>query len=104
MAVTIEILKEKIARIQQELADVSAGLDEITKAAAPPAARSHPRANRPCVDKEPLRQTFTAMFKRMGIEHVQPIGTEKLQELMRQDGIKPEDNIFSRGIIEMREE
>jgi hypothetical protein len=47
---------------------------------------------------------FTAMFKRMGIEHVQPIGTEKLQELMRQDGIKPEDNIFSRGIIEMREE
>ena len=55
---TIEILKEKIARIQQELADVSAGLDEITKTAAPPAARSHPRANRPCVDKEPLRQTL----------------------------------------------
>jgi hypothetical protein len=49
---------------------VSTGLDEITKTAAPPAARPHPLANRPCVDKEPLRQTFAAMFKRMGTEHV----------------------------------
>jgi hypothetical protein len=34
----------------------------------------------------------------------QPIGAQKLRELLRQKGIRPEDNLFSRGIIAMREE
>jgi hypothetical protein len=39
----------------------------------------------------------------MGID-VQPIGAEELQDMMLKEGIRPEDNIASRGIIEMREE
>jgi hypothetical protein len=42
-------------------------------------------------------------MEQMGI-HGKPIGAEKLQEMMRAHGVKPEDNILSRGIIEMREE
>jgi hypothetical protein len=39
----------------------------------------------------------------MGISG-QPIGAKALQELLIAEGINPEDNEFSRGIIEMREE
>ncbi|MCI0525459.1 MAG: hypothetical protein L0Y75_09380 [Acidobacteria bacterium] len=34
----------------------------------------------------------------------EPIGAEKVQEMFVACGVKPEDNEFSRGIIEMREE
>lgn len=34
----------------------------------------------------------------------QPVGVEKLREMMAACGIKPEDNEFSREIIAMREE
>ena len=33
-----------------------------------------------------------------------PIGAKKLRGLLLQQGIKPDDNEFSRGIIAMREE
>jgi hypothetical protein len=39
----------------------------------------------------------------MGIRS-EPIDAEKLQEMVAVCGVKEEDNIFSRGIIEMREE
>jgi len=102
MTATIETLKEKIAHIRQELDEVSAALDEM--AAAQPAAKPNPLAGIKFADKEPLRKAFDELFARMGISHVKPIGAEKLQEMMLKAGIKPEDNIFSRGIIEMREE
>ena len=42
-------------------------------------------------------------MKQLGIKG-KPIGAEKLQEMAIREGIKPENNEFSRGIIEMREE
>lgn len=42
-------------------------------------------------------------FEEMGITG-QPIGAEKVQEISLACGLQPEDNTFSRGIIEMREE
>jgi hypothetical protein len=33
-----------------------------------------------------------------------PVGAEKVQEMMAACGIRPEENEFSRGIIELREE
>ncbi|MCS6859079.1 MAG: hypothetical protein NZT92_02020 [Abditibacteriales bacterium] len=102
MAATVEMLKAKIARIRQELDEISAMLEAMST--SQPVVKPHPLAGIKFADKEPLRQAFDALFARMGISHVQPIGAEKLQEMMRKAGIKPEDNIFSRGIIEMREE
>ena len=34
----------------------------------------------------------------------EPIGAEKVQEMLAAEGVKPEENSFSRGIIKMREE
>lgn len=42
-------------------------------------------------------------FAEMGITG-EPIGAEEVQAMMLACGINPEDNEFSRGIIEMREE
>ena len=50
-----------------------------------------------------LDAAWARVKEQMGI-HGEPIGAEKLQARMLASGIKPEDNILSRGIIEMREE
>lgn len=42
-------------------------------------------------------------MKQLGIR-VKPIGAKKLREMAIKEGLDPEDNQFSRGIIEMREE
>jgi hypothetical protein len=55
------------------------------------------------VDKARLRPTITQAFAQMGIR-AKPIGAEKVQEMMESCGVKPENNVFSQGIIEMREE
>jgi hypothetical protein len=34
----------------------------------------------------------------------EPIGAERLRQMMIEEGVDPNDNSFSRGIIEMREE
>jgi hypothetical protein len=42
-------------------------------------------------------------LKQLGIRR-KPIGAKKLREMAIREGLNPEDNQFSRGIIEMREE
>jgi hypothetical protein len=55
------------------------------------------------VDKEKLRPIVDNAFAAMGICG-EPIGAEKVQEMIAACGVRPEDNILSRGIIDMREE
>ncbi|MDQ3815956.1 MAG: hypothetical protein M3347_18760 [Armatimonadota bacterium] len=114
-------IKEKLRHIEQEITAVREAIEQLeavppngqqpveNKPSAPGRATAeHQEARWPdsirFVDKEPLRKAVDELFERMGIADVEPIGAEKLQEQMRQHGIKPEDCIGSRGIIEMREE
>jgi hypothetical protein len=46
---------------------------------------------------------MAAAMKELGISG-EPIGAEKVQEMIAACGVNPEDNEFSRGIVEMREE
>ena len=55
------------------------------------------------VDKEQLRPIIDDAFAAMGVRG-EPIGAENVQEMMAACGVPPEDNLFSRGIIDMREE
>ena len=61
----------------------------------------------PLLESEEEQAEALAVWERvkeqMGI-HGEPIGAKKLREMMLARGIKPEDNILSRGIIEAREE
>ena len=52
---------------------------------------------------EEIKAIWARALEQMGIRG-EPIGAKKLREMMLAEGIKPEDNILSRGIIEMREE
>jgi len=55
------------------------------------------------LNQERIAAGWAAAMREMGISGA-PVGAEKLQEMMLAEGINPEDNQFSRGIIEMREE
>ena len=112
MAVTVETLKAKIERIRQELDEVSAGLEELAGAPAVPRPTPAPPeevkkilAKHGFVDSRTLQPLIDAAFIKMGIDITQPALTpEEVQEMMLREGVRPEDNILSRGIIEAREE
>jgi hypothetical protein len=55
------------------------------------------------VDKATLRSVVTKSFEEMNIRG-EPIGAENVQAMIAASGVRPEDNAFSRGIVEMREE
>lgn len=73
---------------------------EIDLEAAERGARMRQNAK---LNQERLAAAWSAAMREMGI-HGEPIGAENLQKLMIAQGVNPEDNQFSRGIIEMREE
>ncbi|MFQ5676400.1 MAG: hypothetical protein ACE5G1_10925 [bacterium] len=52
-------------------------------------------------EKEALRRIADQSFAEMGI-HCPPIPPEELQKMMLESGIRPEENLFSRGIIDQR--
>jgi 3-methyladenine DNA glycosylase/8-oxoguanine DNA glycosylase len=102
MATTIEELEQRVAALEAEVAIfrqllVPSGNETPAERGARAilmARLSHPAAV----------AILDEVKKQLGIEHVKPVGAEKLQEMMREAGIKPEDNEFSREIIRMREE
>jgi hypothetical protein len=98
----LEDLKKKVDQIEHDLIEVRKNLDRITFAVNPK-IEVDLYSRLQCVDREKLKKWLDEWFKQMGID-VQPIGAEKLQEMMLKEGIRPEDNILSKGIMEMREE
>ena len=111
MAATIRALKEKLAHLQHELAEVSAALDELDEPAPSPAARlPRPldevlREGVDYIDPRTLVSDFDAALEKMGVEIPATAPTaEEVQALMRREGVRPEDNLISRGVIEAREE
>jgi hypothetical protein len=110
MAATIEMLKQKIAHLQEELAEVSAGLDELGRASTnsysePEVIPQNPLAGVRFSDPKALLPLLDKAFAEMSIDVTQPALTpEEVQQLMVREGVRPEDNVLSRAIIEAREE
>ncbi len=111
-------LQEKIERIERELSEVHLVLDKLTgtntssntnnatlqdwrtAGTAGTAGTARPDQQ---VNKAHWGEWFDEWFARVGIT-VQPIGAEKLQTMMLGEGVRPEENLLSSGIIAMREE
>ena len=100
MAMTIEMLQERLEKLESEVAQLREQLNPLLAGQTSP---SPPSLRDLFVDKAKLRPIVDKVFEEMGI-HGEPIGAEELQKMMAACGVKPEENIFSRGIIEMREE
>jgi hypothetical protein len=87
----------------EQLPDMKDGLgDRVTEQGSKEIAADRLRMVR-FVDKEKLRPIVDNAFAAMGVRG-EPIGAEKVQEMIAAGGVRPEDNILSRGIIDMREE
>jgi hypothetical protein len=56
------------------------------------------------LDKEAIHRQIKEIYREMGIPEDPTATAEKSRELFLAAGFRPEDNEFSRGIIEMREE
>jgi hypothetical protein len=99
---TIEELQKRIAELEAEVKDLRALV------APPPDETPEQRITRILRLSELEHPAMVAAWDKamaeMGIPQVEPIGAERLQEMMRAEGVDPEKNEFSRGIIEMREE
>lgn len=102
MAVTIENLQERLVHIEQELSDVRRSLAYLTSDPTPQTESTWPDEIQ-WVDKAAWSTWFAQWFQQMDIT-VQPIGAEALQETMRQEGVPPEKNLLSHGIVAMRNE
>lgn len=96
----IEEIQQKLKQIENEVAQLRAQLNQWI---AQPTRSVQLEPTIQFVDKEKLRSLTAKTFEEMGIRS-EPIDAEKLQEMVAACGVKTEDNVFSRGIIEMREE
>jgi hypothetical protein len=94
MTTTMEELEKRVAALERELNYLRQELGIWTPGETP-AESERAQAE--------VEAAWARVKEELGI-HGEPIGAEKLRERMLASGIKPEDNILSRGIIEMREE
>jgi hypothetical protein len=104
MAATIDQLRVKVERIEQDVAEVRQELARLSLTAAlEPEQWWAARMERVRMENARLRPVIDRVFGEMGIVG-EPIGAEQVQKMMATDGVMPEENLFSRGILEMREE
>ena len=104
MTTTIEKLLKKTERIEQDLAEVRQELEKLrpTKSLTSE-ERTAARLERVRLKNGKLTPLIDKAFEKMGITG-EPIGAKKVQEMLVAEGVKPEENSFSRGIIRIREE
>lgn len=100
MAATLEDLEKRLTAVEQELAMWRLANSANAETPAERGARLLREAS---LNQDRIAAAWAAMLEEMGIRG-EPVGPEKLREMMIADGIDPESNEFSRGIIEMREE
>jgi hypothetical protein len=99
---TLESLVKRVATLEREVT-----LLNQTRRPLPPNATSLQRIAYELgmwdPDQDTLREIVDRAFRGMGITGA-PIPAEELQRMMLSEGVRPEDNILSRGLIDMREE
>lgn len=102
MTTTIEDLEKRVAALERE---THALRDVLTSSYSQetPAERAARMQRDSVSGHAELVKLWEKAMEQMGIRG-EPIGAERLQEMIAACGIKPEDNVFSREIIEMREE
>jgi hypothetical protein len=115
MPVTVDALRERLSRVQQELFEIEAALGDLVtttdpadKTAAGDARRTSdadPLAGIEFIDPTEFRKAADRAFAAMGIDLSEPApSAQEVQEQMLREGVRPGDRLMSRGIIEAREE
>jgi hypothetical protein len=102
MAVTLEEVEKRLAALEQEVAALRQAVErhptEETSAERGARLLREAKANQTAISA-----AWAKAFAAMGITG-EPVGIERLHEMMRECGVNPEENSASREIIAMREE
>lgn len=103
----IAILEERLAAVEVAVADLKASSRSGIRRPFVSTNPNDPLEGHPLISKRLPPEEAAALDaqidRELGIEGIEPVGPEKLREMMIADGIDPNDNEFSRGIIEERE-
>ena len=99
---TLEELATRVRALEQEVTALRRELEHRATEETP-AERGARLLRQARQSQAALVAGWERAMEQMGI-HGEPLGAERLQEMIAAHGIKPEDNAFSRGIIETREE
>jgi len=102
MATTLEELERRMTCMEQELARLRQ-LVETSPQTEMPTERGVQLLREAQRNQATISAAIVQAFAEMGITG-KPIGAEKVQEMMRACGMKPDADEFSEGIIAMREE
>lgn len=104
MSMSVVQIEANLMRLEAEVAEALRQVREIklTQDLTPEEWRAA-RLERVKAENEKLRPLMDEVFKALGATE-EPIGAENVQKMMAECGVNPEENLGSRGIIEMREE
>jgi hypothetical protein len=104
----LAVLEARVAALERELAAMRAAVRYSPRQPFVPTDPNDPLEGHPLIEPKPPPEVAAAWearrLKELGIDHLQPVGAEKLQQMMIEDGVDPNGNEFSQGIIDMREE
>lgn len=102
MSTTLENLQLRVVKLEQEIATLKQRLEGEPPAETP--ANRGQRLLDQAQRSKPFQKAAAAQaFAQMGIDQ-SPVPPEQLRQMMAASGIRPEDNLLSRGIQELREE
>jgi hypothetical protein len=109
MATTVEELKQRMEQLEREVTSLRSAVDMLDTESPGGSAGALPDEWKPrrvrLSDRNEVLRHLDAAFATMGIDISRPALTgEEVQELMLREGVRPEDCLLSRGIIEAREE
>lgn len=102
MAARLEELEKRLTQAEQAIARLQQLMGQAPHEETP-IERGARLLREAGLHQAEIAAGWAKAMEQMGIRG-EPIGAEKVQEIIAACGIKPEDNEFSRGIVEMREE
>ncbi len=104
MVVTIEYLHEMLGRIERELAEARNAMAELSQVQSKDAETWwQVRMQQVHARNRQLEPVLNQVCKTLTGDVV-PASAEAVQQMMLAEGVRPESNLGSSGILEMREE
>ena len=108
MSETIETLANRVDRSEATMQQMSDQLARLTDESTPQQEPENFKTSAELLayyrkDKAVYAKMFRELLEQMGISGKPTVSLKELQERMARNGIRPEDNEFSRAIIEERE-
>jgi hypothetical protein len=100
MTVAPEVLEQRLAALEQQMIHLRCLVEPRGETPARRGARLLAQGRR---EKARHKAAWAQAYAQMGLSG-QPVSPEQLRAMMAAEGIKPEENLFSRGIVEMRDE